>query len=49
MLGAYLVVTSLTRSVRYIVPIEENGTGNPSPTRVSVVFGGGAFGIFHAQ
>ena len=32
MLGAYLVVISLTRSVRYIVPIEENGTGNPSPT-----------------
>ena len=31
-LGAYLVVTSLTRSVRYIVQIEENGTGNPSPT-----------------
>ena len=32
--GAEVVVISLTRSVRYIVPIEENGTGNPSPTRV---------------
>ena len=32
-LSAVLVVTSLTHSVRYIVPIEENGTGDPSPTR----------------
>ena len=31
-LGAEVVVTSLTRSVRYVVPIVENGTGNPSPT-----------------
>ena len=32
--GAEVVVTSLTRSVRYIVPIGENGTGDPSPTRM---------------
>ena len=32
--GAEIIVSSLTRSVRNIVPIVENGTGNPSPTRV---------------
>ena len=31
----------LRRSIRYIVPIEENGTGNPSPTRGSGECGGG--------
>ena len=32
--GAEVIVLALTRSVRNIVPIGENGTGNPSPTRV---------------
>ena len=30
--GADVIVFALTRSIRYIVPIEENGTGDPSPT-----------------
>ena len=30
--GADVIVFALTRSVRYTVPIEENGTGDPSPT-----------------
>ena len=31
--GADVIVFALTRSIRYVVPIVENGTGNPSSTR----------------
>ena len=49
MLGAVLVVTSLTRSIRYVVRVGGVGTGSLSPTRVSVErsLRGAAFGIWH--
>ena len=33
-LGAVVIVTALTRSVRYVVRLDANGTGDPSHTMI---------------